>query len=408
MTIFSPNCVGIVETRRSMRRPSNRSRLRPSCGLRRSAMSMPAMILSREIVGVLQVARDGQHVAEQSVDALPHLQLRLVRLDVDVAGAGLGRVAQDQVDEPHDGRLIGERGQVDFLLDHNLHLALWIPREELVVGGRAFCRDLGRTACLLVPPAQQRLEPGLGDDNGNDPLAGPKLDGLDRRIVERVDDPDLQCRALEAQGGNAVLAAEIFRQQLHDRVDFRRRAFEEFEPQTRGKGRSYDFLVRHTKAGQHPAQGRPGRCFHLLRSSQPGGVNQARFDQDFPDPSICAHRQRFPRVRRPPAPTVLTGLRRFIGRSGKRRCPRGQFSLPEVGTGRRPRPGHRPAFRELGPVADCPVRLSPVGGSTVDRPQAPNLRSGARYEPSGSCAHSRAPGNEASVGSLCRGSAHRV
>ena len=53
MTIFSPNCVGSVETRRSIRRPSVLSWLRPSCGFRRSEMSMPDMILSREMVASL-------------------------------------------------------------------------------------------------------------------------------------------------------------------------------------------------------------------------------------------------------------------------------------------------------------------------------------------------------------------
>ena len=143
MTIFSPNCVGIVETRRSIRRPSNRSRLRPSCGLRRSAMSMPDMILRREMRRVLQMVGNGQHVVQQPVHALPDLQLRLVRLDVDVAGAGLGGVAQDEVDELHDRRkldVLGERGRVDqvvLVVGARLDLARRLHRVEHVVGRRA-------------------------------------------------------------------------------------------------------------------------------------------------------------------------------------------------------------------------------------------------------------------------------
>ena len=49
MTIFSPHTVGRVATRRSILRPSWLTDMRPSCGLRRSAMSMSAMIFSREI-----------------------------------------------------------------------------------------------------------------------------------------------------------------------------------------------------------------------------------------------------------------------------------------------------------------------------------------------------------------------
>ncbi len=49
MTTFSPHTVGSVATRRSIIRPPWLTERRPSCGLRRSAMSMSAMILSREM-----------------------------------------------------------------------------------------------------------------------------------------------------------------------------------------------------------------------------------------------------------------------------------------------------------------------------------------------------------------------
>ena len=46
-TTRSPKPVGTSETRTSMSRPATRSRMRPSCGRRRSAMSSPAMIFTR-------------------------------------------------------------------------------------------------------------------------------------------------------------------------------------------------------------------------------------------------------------------------------------------------------------------------------------------------------------------------
>jgi hypothetical protein len=49
MTTFSPNTVGRVATRRSICLPLWMTDIRPSCGLRRSAMSMSDMILSLEI-----------------------------------------------------------------------------------------------------------------------------------------------------------------------------------------------------------------------------------------------------------------------------------------------------------------------------------------------------------------------
>ena len=50
MTTLSPWSVGIVETRRSSRRPSRLMRMRPSWGRRRSAMFSSAMILMREVI----------------------------------------------------------------------------------------------------------------------------------------------------------------------------------------------------------------------------------------------------------------------------------------------------------------------------------------------------------------------
>ena len=48
MTTFSPYTVGRVETRRSMALPSTVSPMRPSWGMRRSAMSISAMTLRRD------------------------------------------------------------------------------------------------------------------------------------------------------------------------------------------------------------------------------------------------------------------------------------------------------------------------------------------------------------------------
>ena len=45
---FSPCTVGMIETRKSIRRPLYRTRKRPSCGTRRSAMSSSLMTLIRE------------------------------------------------------------------------------------------------------------------------------------------------------------------------------------------------------------------------------------------------------------------------------------------------------------------------------------------------------------------------
>ena len=48
-TTLSPHSVGMVETRKSISRPCTVVLMRPSCGMRRSAMLSCAMILMREV-----------------------------------------------------------------------------------------------------------------------------------------------------------------------------------------------------------------------------------------------------------------------------------------------------------------------------------------------------------------------
>ena len=49
MTMDSPCTVGMVDTRMSTRWPCSVTRMRPSCGSRRSAMFISDMILMREV-----------------------------------------------------------------------------------------------------------------------------------------------------------------------------------------------------------------------------------------------------------------------------------------------------------------------------------------------------------------------
>ena len=58
MTIDSPAGVGSVATRRSIPRPFTTMLIRPSCGRRRSAMSISAMILTRLITPALHRERE--------------------------------------------------------------------------------------------------------------------------------------------------------------------------------------------------------------------------------------------------------------------------------------------------------------------------------------------------------------
>ena len=77
--------------------------MRPSCGRRFSAMSMPPMILIRESMRGEQPARRAVALDENAVDAVADADAVGERLDVDVAGAQADGFLDDQVDELDDG-----------------------------------------------------------------------------------------------------------------------------------------------------------------------------------------------------------------------------------------------------------------------------------------------------------------
>ena len=122
MTTPSPWTLGSVTTRRSTWRPSIVRPTRPSCGMRRSAMSRSAMILMRETTPA--TIRFGTVVASVST---PSMRIRTrtrssarrvgLGLEVDVGGAALGGLGDDRVDELDDRRVVGGLAQVDDLLE---------------------------------------------------------------------------------------------------------------------------------------------------------------------------------------------------------------------------------------------------------------------------------------------------
>ena len=67
--------------------------MRPSCGMRRSAMLMSAMTFRRLITPAWIAARRAHHLVEHAVDAEPDAQVVLGRLDVDVGRAVVHRLA---------------------------------------------------------------------------------------------------------------------------------------------------------------------------------------------------------------------------------------------------------------------------------------------------------------------------
>ena len=86
-------------------RPPWLTDIRPSCGLRRSAMSMSDMILSRDDTVLDRLGRR-LHLVQNTVDAVPHTEVVLAGLDVDIGRLVLDALADEQVDESNDRRVV--------------------------------------------------------------------------------------------------------------------------------------------------------------------------------------------------------------------------------------------------------------------------------------------------------------
>ena len=121
MTTFSPNAVGSVETRSSISFPSRSVLMRPSCGRRFSAMSMRHIVLRREVMA--RLTSFGTRWISCSTPSMRKRMLRVLalRLDVDVRGARVVGVLQQEVDGVDDVRVAGldlrARLQLDVLLE---------------------------------------------------------------------------------------------------------------------------------------------------------------------------------------------------------------------------------------------------------------------------------------------------
>ena len=107
MTIYSPSTVGRVATRMSSMRPAAAalSEMRPSCGLRRSAMSIFASTFRRVVTPGDQPLGDPLHLVEHAVDPEADEERVLLRLEVDVGGAVLGGLEDHGVDEADERRV---------------------------------------------------------------------------------------------------------------------------------------------------------------------------------------------------------------------------------------------------------------------------------------------------------------
>ena len=243
---------------------------------------------------ILQMVRNRQHVAEQPIDPVAHLEQRLLGLDVNVARARGGGVAQNEVDQPDNRRQLDvfrERRRIDdlvFAVAGRFDFSRRIDTLKRVIRIRqaVLCRRLRRR----VNPGAQILEARLGHDDRHGFLARPEPHVLKHRIVHRVRNRQPEQIPVEAERNGAALPAEVHREQLRRvRPDNRRLAVEVVEMQSRRDRGGHDRFIREPQTGQRPADRRAVRGTGLGGSDQCGAVDHAGADQRVADKSIRRH-----------------------------------------------------------------------------------------------------------------------
>ena len=158
----------------------------------------------------LQLHRRLHHLVEHAVHAVADAKVLLVRLDVDVGGALLDRVEQDQVHQLHHRRVGGALLQVADVGDACLvvldaDLALVEPFHHLVVRG----------ALLRVVLVQRLLDGLLAGDDDLDVVAGEELDVVDGVDVRGVAHRQYQRGAGAIHRDALVLLGDFLGDELH-------------------------------------------------------------------------------------------------------------------------------------------------------------------------------------------------
>ena len=126
ITTDSPYCVGIVEMRMSIALPRMSTWKRPSCGKRFSEMSRPDISFRRNTSAGRDLRIGLGLQVQHAVDAETHMQVALLRLDVDVGGAHLGGVFEQVCSSLTTGASFSAASEL-----------IWVPKSASVCASSA-------------------------------------------------------------------------------------------------------------------------------------------------------------------------------------------------------------------------------------------------------------------------------
>ena len=252
------------------------SLMRPSCGRRFSAMSMPLMILMRGEDGGLHAFGNVVALDAHAVDAVADAHAVFHRFDVNVRGAGVAGVGDDGGDEFDDGGVIvgGGLAAVSPLQIDGAHARL--------VDGGGVAHDFVDRRVFV---GEQAVDVGL--DLGFHPQAGfefgveAELQGVDGVDVGGVADDDSQDAVFLVDGEDEVLFNQVGGDQVE--VGGGEHGFVEvdvFHVVLHGQGLG-DFLLRGQFQIQDQLMERAmGLCGLIAGAQGVAGFHRAHFHED--------------------------------------------------------------------------------------------------------------------------------
>ncbi len=232
----------------------------------------------------LELARRVHHLRQHAVHPVADPVLLLVGLDVDVGGAALDGVRQDDVDEPDDGSLfpfLDELLEVDGVL---LFLVHDLERGVGGVDGRHLLHDLLQLEGVrgAVVPVDRVLEGDLGSDDRLDVVAGHELQVVHREDVRRVGHRDGERRARLVDRQDVVLARDVRRDQLQDvRVDLEVRQVDRRDAELRRQRLRDVVFGDEAEPHERLTQLHPRVLLLLERQRELLGVDELRLEEKF-------------------------------------------------------------------------------------------------------------------------------
>ena len=208
-TIFSPNSVGSVLTRKSIARVLDRlSLMRPSCGTRFSAMSSCAITLMREEMRLAIFIGGLATALQHAVHAQAHPVVGFERLEMDVRGAAADRIDQDLVDELHHRRVVHRVG-----IDAG---SLGLVVADLQLQSVQFATaHVGHGVAHAVEQALDHpLQRAALDQDRFDHAVGVELDLVQRMRLHRIGDAHEQPLAAPEQRQRLMLGDQCLADQV--------------------------------------------------------------------------------------------------------------------------------------------------------------------------------------------------